>query len=55
MNGNLTTQKYNLSVSNFTTTDAGLYRCETIINKTSKRHEIEVHLAGNKEHYSLLI
>ncbi|VDI00372.1 Hypothetical predicted protein [Mytilus galloprovincialis] len=42
--GNLTTQMYNLSISNFTTTDAGLYRCETILNQTSKRHEIEVHL-----------
>ncbi|XP_071142049.1 lachesin-like [Mytilus edulis] len=45
VNGNLTTQKYILSISNFTTTDAGLYRCETILNQTSKRHEIEVHLA----------
>lgn len=46
VNGNSTTGRYNLSISNFSMADAGLYRCDTLINTHSMRHEIIVHIAG---------
>lgn len=47
VNGNIEKHQYNLSISNFTSSDTGLYRCDTLINRRSMRHELLVHIAGN--------
>lgn len=53
VNGNSTPQQYNLSIFNFTKIDIGVYRCDTLINKHSMKHFIEVNIAGNCKQYHL--
>lgn len=46
VNKNSVTGRYNLSISNFSMADAGLYRCDTLINRISMKNETIVHIAG---------
>lgn len=49
---NSESRQYNLSISNFTRADAGLYRCDTMLNKQAIKHEVVVQIAGKIHIYN---
>lgn len=53
--GNSAIGQYNLSISNFTRKDAGLYRCDTMLNNLAIKHEIVVQIAGKILIYNQLL